>query len=166
MIFIYENKMIMENKYASADLIGRLKVIYTLQMANPSIEITSMPITSRYDLRVYNPKKDKTDYLEIKDRNCEEHQYENAFLNIEKYNALSGYGENFHFVNIYTDGVIDGWQPTKMPSSGITKGEYYICKSTVVESPRIKQERYELNFNDISWRVNNKVKNIVIDDKQ
>lgn len=143
--------------YASADLIGRLKVIYALQMANPDLEITSMPITSRYDLRVHNPKKGTTEYLEIKDRDCEEEQYDTAFLNIEKYDALSGYGESFWYVCSYSDNKMDFWQPTEMPRSGITEGSYMIRTSTVEQTPRKMQRRYQLNFNDKSLQLMNKI---------
>jgi hypothetical protein len=143
--------------YASADLIGRLKVIYALQMANPDLEITSMSITSRYDLRVHNPKKGTTEYLEIKDRDCEEDKYDNAFLNIEKYNALSGYGESFWYVCSYNDNKMDFWQPTVMPRSGITEGEYMIRTSTVENTARKRQKRYQLNFNDKSLQLTNKI---------
>lgn len=149
--------------YASADLIGRMKVIYALQMANPDLEITSMPITSRYDLKVYNPKKDITNYLEIKDREVDENQYDNAFLNVEKYEALSGYGENFFYVNIYKGGEIDFWTPVTMPKTGITEGEWYIRKSTVENTQRVKQRRYCLNFNDKTLQMRN---NLEIYDKQ
>lgn len=149
--------------YASADLVGRMKVMYALQMRNPNLIITSMPITSRYDLEVYNPEKETTQRLEIKDRDVEEDRYDSAFLNIEKYEALSGYGENFWYVNIYRDGKIDFWQPTEMPRSGITEGEWYIRKSTVENSGRYKQKRYCLNFNDKDYQM---INNLQIYDKQ
>lgn len=151
--------------YASADLIGRLKVIYALQMKNPDLQITSMPISSRYDLEVYNPKTGKTQKMEVKDRDVTENAYENAFLNIEKFEALSGYGENFWYVNLYKDNKMDFWQPTEMPRSGITQGEYMIRTSTVENTGRKKQRRYQLNFNDKSLQLNNMIDICKIDVK-
>lgn len=157
--------MTKKEKYSNADLLGRLKVIYALQMRNPDLQITSMPITSRYDLEVYNPKKETTQRLEVKDRDCEENKYDNAFLNIEKFEALSGYGETFWYVNIYKDGKIDFWQPTKMPKTGITEGEYMIRTSTVERTARKKQRRYQLNFNDKSLQLDNKLEITNINDE-
>ena len=151
--------------YASADLIGRLKVIYALQMKNPDLQITSMPISSRYDLEVYNPKTGKTQKMEVKDRDVTEDAYENAFLNIEKFEALSGYGENFWYVNLYKDNKMDFWQPTEMPRSGITQGEYMIRTSTVENTGRKKQRRYQLNFNDKSLQLNNMIDICKIDEQ-
>ena len=151
--------------YASADLIGRLKVIYALQMKNPDLQITSMPISSRYDLEVYNPKTGKTQKMEVKDRDVMENAYENAFLNIEKFEALSGYGENFWYVNLYKDNKMDFWQPTEMPRSGITQGEYMIRTSTVENTGRKKQRRYQLNFNDKSLQLNNMIDVCKIDEQ-
>ena len=155
--------MTKQEKYSNADLLGRLKVIYALQMANPDLEITSMPISSRYDLKVQNPKRGTINYLEIKDRDVEEKQYNNAFLNIEKYEALSGYGENFYYVNIYKDNIIDFWTPVTMPKTGITEGEWWIRKSTVENAPKQKQRRFCLNFNDKAYQMKN---NLDIDVKQ
>ena len=155
-----------EQLYSNADLIGRLKVIYALQMKDPDLQITSMPITTKWDLEIYNKKTDTTNYLEIKDRDCDEDEYDTAMLNIEKYENLSGYGSNFWYVCSYTSGELDFWQPTEMPRTGITENEFMITTSTVEQKPKKKQRRYCLNFNDKRLQLHNKLKINIMNDEQ
>lgn len=136
------------DRFTEADIVGRQKVMAYLQESNEHIVVLSPGMKERFDLVVWDDRNpDEKYYIEIKDRDCSIGSYDTAFLNPEKYANLSGHGKYFLYVCCYYDGIVF-FQPTEMPESGITEGEYYISKATVMKGPRIRQKRYLLNFND------------------
>lgn len=150
----------------SADLIGRFKVMYAMQMRNTNLIVKSMPLYSKYDLEVYEQGKPETKvYIEVKDRDNTEDRYPTAYLNIEKYEEAKDIANKWFFCNVYTDGKIDLWKPYEMPQSGITEETRLIAKTTVKKSKKIPQKRYCLNFNDKCKQLINKLQITLIDDQ-
>ena len=147
-----------DNLFMSADLQGRIKVIYALQMLNNNLIIKSMPLHSQYDLEVWpEGKEDEKIFIEVKERSFNENKFDTAFLDPTKWEPAKKYGKRWFYANIYTDGKIDFFCPATMPESGITETVKYISPTTVIQQKKIPQKRYCLNFNDKCRQIDNKI---------
>lgn len=151
--------------YMSADLIGRFKVIYALQMKFPNWKITSMPLYSKYDLEVYDENNSKM-YIEVKDRWNEKDKYPTAFLNKEKFSDAEAIADNWFYANVYTDGEIVLWKPYDIPAENIGKETKMIAVSTVEKGEKKMQERLCLRFDDCCSAFTNNLKIIKYDDEE
>ena len=154
-----------DKKYMSEDMIGRLKVMYALQMEHTEWKIKCMDLHCRYDLEVYDSNGNLIAYIEVKDRHNKEDDYPTAFLNPPKYADAANIAEKWYYANVYEDGVIDFWQPYKMPATGITEEVKMIKKSTVENTERVPQKRLCLNFNDKCLQMPNNLRITKTDDQ-
>lgn len=142
----------------SADLIGRTKVIYALQMKYPQWSIQSMPLYSKYDLEVYDEKGTLIMYIEVKDRWNPSDKYPTAMLNVEKFEGAKDIADKWFYACVYTDNQICLWKPYDIPPSGITKTSKLIATSTVENGEKKMQERLCLSFNDMCSGFTNNLK--------
>ena len=135
--------------FVKAEMEGRLRLIYALQMEEPDSTVVSMPLSCHHDLQ-WEHTSGKIDYIELKDRNVPVWLYGDAMFNCEKMEYNKHFGSDFYFVSTYTDGNAVWFKPYEMAKSGITTGEKWITTTTVdPTSPKVKQKRLFLNFSDL-----------------
>ena len=132
-----------------AEMEGRLRVIYAVQMEDPESMVISMPLTYHYDLQVRHPNG-KKEYIEVKNRKVSSTAYPDVMFNKEKVTYNEEYGDDFYFVSTYTDNKALWFQPTTIPASGVTEREEWI-KTTTIDpaSPKKKQKRIYFSVNNL-----------------
>lgn len=146
------------DEFGKKDLTGRMKVMWAIQSSYPNLIVASTEMKCRWDLEVWERgKEDHKVFLEIKDRDCPENQYNTCFLTPSKYDAASAQTTNWMYVNVFSDGKIDFWRPYAMPGSGMTVEDHYISPTTVSGGEKIRQRRYCLNFDDKYLQLHNEI---------
>lgn len=135
--------------FMNADLKGRQKVSYLLQMEETDSIVVSMPLEWKYDLQWRHSDGTK-EFIEAKDRDCKSTDYPSAMINENKWLENKVLGEHFIVVCTYTDGVALFFRPATMPESGITIEEKY-CKKTTIDptSQKKRGRKLLLNVNDV-----------------
>ena len=135
--------------FMNADLKGRQKVSYLLQMEETDSIVVSMPLEWKYDLQ-WRHKSGKRDYIEAKDRDCKSTDYPTAIINKSKLDENRHLGDKFVIVCTYTDGVALFFRPSTMPESGITIEDKYCREKSIDPNSRKKVgKKVMLNINDV-----------------
>ena len=141
-----------DRDFVRAEMEGRLRLIYALQMEEPDSMVISMPLSHHYDLQWRHPDGTRQ-YIEVKDRKTASTAYPDVMFNSPKMEYNKEWGDNFYFVSTYTDKKAIWFQPTEMPPSGITERDVWVKTTTIdPRAPKKKQKRLFLNLNDLDKR--------------